>query len=182
MTAAIAEPDFGDLPRVTGMHRDRVLASRRRVWAVQLVSAGLSYQQVADALGYANKGTVFHLVQAALRSTQAASVEDHREQAYQRLESLLEALWDRAQSGDLQAAKTALRVVVAELRLGPARRPRRAARTARAARPHAVLMPDNSQWRGMAIAWRGRGVYCEWRTGVGMRHLEFVLGENVRRV
>jgi len=33
------------------------------VRALQLVSEGLTYQQVADELGYANKGTVHHLVQ-----------------------------------------------------------------------------------------------------------------------
>jgi hypothetical protein len=60
---------------------------------------------------------VFNLVQAALRTSQTASVENDREQAVGMLESLLEAVLDRALSGDLQAAKTALSVVMAEIRL-----------------------------------------------------------------
>ena len=52
------------LPPVTGQHRNRALAAARRARAVELATQGMTYQQIADELGYANRGTVYRLVQA----------------------------------------------------------------------------------------------------------------------
>jgi len=93
------------LPRVQGRHRNRALAGRRRVRALQLVSEGRTYQQVADELGYANKGTVHHLVQQELGAQLVESVAELRQTEVARLNALQVVLWDRAMSGDLQAAK-----------------------------------------------------------------------------
>jgi len=48
MTAQMAE---AVLPRVSGRHRNRALASARKCRAIQLKLQGLSYQQIADELG-----------------------------------------------------------------------------------------------------------------------------------
>jgi len=48
MTAQMAETV---LPRVSGRHRDRALASARKCRAIQLKLQGLTYQQIADELG-----------------------------------------------------------------------------------------------------------------------------------
>ena len=93
------------LPRVQGRHRNRALAGRRRVRALQLVSEGLTYQQVADELGYANKGTVHRLVQEELGAQLVESVDELRQTEVARLDALQVVLWDRAMSDDLQAAK-----------------------------------------------------------------------------
>jgi len=45
------------LPRVSGRHRDRALASARKCRAIQLKLQGLTYQQIADELGYTSRGT-----------------------------------------------------------------------------------------------------------------------------
>lgn len=54
-----------------GRHRNRVLAARRRVRALQLITEGKTYQQVADELGYANRATVHRLVTQMLRRSEA---------------------------------------------------------------------------------------------------------------
>ena len=41
------------LPPVRGQHRNRALAAARQARAVQLATEGLTYQQIADELGYA---------------------------------------------------------------------------------------------------------------------------------
>ena len=60
MTAAVAE-----LPRVCGRHRDRALAAARRARAVELKTAGLTYEQVARELGYTSRGTAYNVVTKA---------------------------------------------------------------------------------------------------------------------
>jgi hypothetical protein len=54
------------LPPVVGQHRNHALARARQARAVELATAGLTYQQIADELGYANKATVYRLVRTAL--------------------------------------------------------------------------------------------------------------------
>ena len=60
-----------ELPLVTGRHRNKALAQERRTRAVELAVGGHSYQAVADMMGYANRGTVYRIVQEALKSRQA---------------------------------------------------------------------------------------------------------------
>ncbi len=80
---------------------------------MQLVSEGLTYQQVADELGYANKGTVHHLVQQELGAQLVESVAELRQTEVARLNALQVVLWDRAMSGDLQAAKVVIGIIMA---------------------------------------------------------------------
>ena len=62
------------IPRVTGRHRNRALAAALRTRAVELVAQGMNHQQVADELGYANRGTVHRIVHRALASDTAEAV------------------------------------------------------------------------------------------------------------
>ncbi len=62
MSAQVAE---AVLPRVSGRHRDRALASARKCRAIQLKLQGLTYQQIADELGYTSRGTVYKIVKTA---------------------------------------------------------------------------------------------------------------------
>jgi hypothetical protein len=41
---------------------------------------------------------------------------------------------------------------------------------------------ERGRFPGTATRWRGRWVYVEWSEGVGMKHLDWLLGEHVRRV
>ena len=64
MSAQAAEP----LPRVNGRHRDKALATARKQRAITLKMQGLSYQQIADAMGYTSRGTVYKIIRDAQAS------------------------------------------------------------------------------------------------------------------
>jgi hypothetical protein len=66
------------LPPVTGQHRNRALAAARQARAVELATAGMTYQRIADELGFANRGTVYRLVHSALTRELQEDVETHR--------------------------------------------------------------------------------------------------------
>ena len=149
-TAEALQP--ADLPRVQGRHQNRVLADRRRTRAVELITAGNSYQQVADLLGYANRGSVHHVVQKALSRAASQAVEEHRQLAYDRLESLLQAVWEQALAGDLAAVRTALNVVTAECKLlglmGPVAKDHKADWPCCQGPVTLVTRPDDCRWTG----------------------------------
>lgn len=91
--------------------RTQTAANRAR--AVELAVAGATYQQIADELGYANRGTVHRLVTEALAEQWAEGATDrnqllHRELA--RLERMTRALWPDVVQGKPDAIHAALRV------------------------------------------------------------------------
>ncbi len=100
-----------------GRHRDKALASWRRSEAVRLKAAGLSYEQIARELGYANRGTVHRVVQQALSAREAESVDELRHLELARLDAVQAALWPRAMAGEVSAALGVLRVLDQRLRL-----------------------------------------------------------------
>jgi transposase-like protein len=105
------------LPRVEGQHRNKALAAARRARAVELVTQGMTYQQVADELGYANRGTVYRIVHQTLARDTTEAVGTLQELEVARLDALQAALWDQAMDGDVAAARTAMRIVIARCRL-----------------------------------------------------------------
>ena len=112
MTAALAE-----LPRVNGRHRNRALAAARRVRAVELRTAGHTYDQIATELGYANRGTVYRVVANALETQTVESVENLRSLEVERLDLLQVAVWQKAMEGDVQSAIAVMRCIMARCRL-----------------------------------------------------------------
>ena len=84
------------IPLVSGRHRNRVLAAARQARAIQLATDGRTYQEIADELGCANHGTVYHIVHRALARDRSDAVEDHQQLEMARLDALQVALWDRA--------------------------------------------------------------------------------------
>ena len=105
------------LPRVEGQHRNRALAAARRARAIELVTQGMTYQQVADELGYASRGTVYRMVHQALAQETTEAVDRLRELEVARLDALQAALWDQAMAGDVDAGQAAMRLVLARCRL-----------------------------------------------------------------
>ena len=112
MTAALAE-----LPRVHGRHRDRALAAARRVKAVELKTAGLTYARVAQELGYSSRGTAYNIVAKALKNQIVAAVTDLRDLENARLDALQLALWDAAITGNVKAVNSIVQIVPARVRL-----------------------------------------------------------------
>ncbi len=105
-----------------GRHRNRALASYRRSRAVEMAAGGCTYQQIADELGYANRGTVHRLVREAREAQQVDSVDLLRTLEVQRLDALQASLWPAALAGDVEAAHVCLRIIIARSKvLGLAR-------------------------------------------------------------
>jgi len=57
---------------------------------------GKTYQQAADELGYANRGTVYRIVQQALQQDGQETLADLRRLLAGRLEALLHSVWGAA--------------------------------------------------------------------------------------
>jgi hypothetical protein len=120
VTAALLEIPTSANPAAPprrGRHRDQALASWRRSEAVRLRTAGLSYEQVAQELGYANRGTVHRIVQQALSAREADSVDELRHLELARLDDVQAALWPRMMAGEVSAALGVLRVIDQRIRL-----------------------------------------------------------------
>jgi hypothetical protein len=106
-----------DLPPVNGRHRNTALASARAARCVELVTQGLTYQQVADELGYAHRGSVHPIVKKALAGHIAEGVCDLRRLEGARLDELQSALWDKALAGDVRAVGVIVRIIAQRSRL-----------------------------------------------------------------
>ena len=107
----------GRLPRVHGQHRNRALSAARRARAVELRTQGLTYEQIAVRLGYANRGTVYRLVSEALKAQTVEAVGEHRSLEVERLDMLQVAVWRKAMEGDVSSAAAAARIIMARCRL-----------------------------------------------------------------
>src|SRR4051794_5281134 len=94
-----------------GRHRNTALAAWRRTRAVELATRGHTYQQIADELGYANRGTVHRIVQQALESRLTEGVEQLREVELARLDALQAGLWEAAMGGDASAVNACVNIV-----------------------------------------------------------------------
>lgn len=105
------------IPRVSGRHQNKALATCRRTRAIQLKAQGLTYQQVADELGYANRGSVHSIVQKGLAKREADSVDTLRFVEQQRLDELQYAVWERAMQGHIPSVGAALHILKARVRL-----------------------------------------------------------------
>src|SRR5450631_213550 len=112
MAAALVE-----LPRVHGQHRNRALGAARRARAVELRTQGWTYEQIAVELGYANRGTVFHIVSQALKAHTAEAVGELRSLEVARLDSVQSAMWHKAMDGDVPSGMAVLRCIMSRCRL-----------------------------------------------------------------
>jgi hypothetical protein len=100
-----------------GQHRNRALAAARRARAIELRTAGLTYDQIAIELGYANRGTVYRVVSEALRTQTLEAVGELRSLEVERLNSLQSAMWQKAMDGDVPSAMAVVRCIMSRCRL-----------------------------------------------------------------
>lgn len=91
---------------------------RRRKVAANLL-AGLSYRQMAEALGV-SIGTIAADVRTIIdhwRKEQVQDVDSWMQVQLRRLDTILNAIWTRVLEGDLKAAETALKVIERQAKL-----------------------------------------------------------------
>jgi len=73
------------IPRVNGRHQNKSLARARKQRAIELRMTGMTYQPIADAMGYANAGSVYSIIKQAQEQHVASAVEDQRQLELERL-------------------------------------------------------------------------------------------------
>jgi len=95
----------------------KCLASFRKARAVELALTGMPYDEIASAVGYANRGTAWRTVQRALRDRTFKAVDEYREMELTRLDALQSSCWEQALAGELRAVEVVLRVMEQRRRL-----------------------------------------------------------------
>jgi len=93
------------------------LAKWRSCRAVELLADGKTYEEIARGVGYANRGTAHRVVAKALAENLHQNIELLRTLEGERLDRLQTAFWDRAISGDRQAAHAVLKIIEQRCRL-----------------------------------------------------------------
>lgn len=94
----------------------------KRQRALQLRKAGATYDQVAQQVGYANRGTAYRAVQTALEELPGETISETMLLDEQRLEQLVMALWPKAMKGEGWAAERIIKVIELRLKLQEQRR------------------------------------------------------------
>jgi Arc/MetJ family transcription regulator len=89
-------------------YKQRAFERQRR--ALELRSAGATYEQIAQALGYAGTAGARHAVKLALKATLREPAEEVRQMALDRLDVALRAIWPRIVAGDDAAIASLIRL------------------------------------------------------------------------
>jgi predicted transcriptional regulator len=95
--------------RASGMAARQAERSARRVEALSLVLAGLTYDQIAQRLGL-SAVQVKRLVSESLGAAETSNVTALRSLENQRLDRAQAAIWRKVLEGDLKAVETFLRI------------------------------------------------------------------------
>jgi hypothetical protein len=83
--------------------KQRLASVDRAVQAIELRRAGLTFQQIADRLGYMNRAGAWHAVQTGLRMALETPSRELIGLEVERLDALQASVWDRALGGDMKA-------------------------------------------------------------------------------
>lgn len=93
-----------------------VIEKERRV--LELRRAGVTYDVIAQEVGYSNPSGAYHAYTRALKRTlREAGSEELREQEADRLDRLQRFAWGAAAQGNLKAIETVLRIMGRRARL-----------------------------------------------------------------
>lgn len=85
-------------------------ARLKRVRAVELLAAGHSYDEIARAVGFSNRGSAHRAVSKALAEREIDAIDGLRALELERLDYLLQAHWDSAMAGDIAASQVLLKI------------------------------------------------------------------------
>lgn len=97
--------------RAAGQGTRRTDAAARAVEALTMRLAGSSYEQIADALGYADKSGAWRAVEGELEKIRQERARDVLNLELARLDALLSGSWAKALDGDHRAVANVLRVM-----------------------------------------------------------------------
>ena len=103
---------------MTSRHRTESLTSPRRMEAVdrqrravELRLAGLTLQEIADALGYKSHNSADAAIKTALQKTLVEPCAEFRQLTLERLEKILRTHWPNMLRGDIPASNICLKTI-----------------------------------------------------------------------
>lgn len=93
-------------------------AARKKALAVRSRQAGMTFDQIAEVVGYTNRGTAYAVVKDALKDVVEQPSRELLAEEIDRCYALIRALWPRVTKGDPVAVVACLRVMerIAEYR------------------------------------------------------------------
>src|SRR5215207_1245228 len=94
---------------------DPELKAKRRK-AVELRLAGVTYEQIAEQLGYASASGAFYAAKEGMEAAFQEPVGEVRQLELDRLDALLLGLWPKARRGDVAAVDRVLKLMVLRAR------------------------------------------------------------------
>ncbi len=97
--------------------QQKIATHSKRVRCVELAAQGMSYDEIAQVVGYSGRGSAYKAVSAALRAQQAEAVDELRALEVERLDALQRSCWDAALEGDIASVDRVLKVIAARVRL-----------------------------------------------------------------
>lgn len=92
-----------------------LLKKERKV--VELRHMGITYEVIAEQVGYASASGAFHAYERALARYPKETIEKKRDLVESRYERLLSAIWTKALRGDIPAIIAAVKVLEKEAKL-----------------------------------------------------------------
>lgn len=95
----------------------RIEAAEKRTRALQLRKAGATFDQIAQQVGYENRGIACRAVQQELAELPKEDAAELRDLEMARLDSLLTAMWPKAINGNGWAVDRVLRIMERRARL-----------------------------------------------------------------
>lgn len=105
--------------------RSMAQAQLKRTRAVELLGEGLNYEEIAQAVGYTNRGSAHRAVSKALAEREIESVDKLRAVELDRLDALHKAHWQAALAGDIAATQILLKISAERRRWYGVERPSR---------------------------------------------------------
>ena len=99
------------------MQEDAVKALDNQLKALELRKAGVSYQRIADALGYKSASGAHKAVHTALKKTLQEPADELRTLELARLDDMLKAIAPHVAAGNLTAIDRALKIQERRARL-----------------------------------------------------------------
>ena len=87
----------------------RIAAAERQRLALELRKAGVTFEEIANQLGYSKAGA-YKAVTSALQKTLQEPADEVRTLAVTRLDKLLTAMWPQARQGNQGAVDRVLRI------------------------------------------------------------------------
>ena len=93
-----------------GIREEEVRSLDRHKKALELRIAGVSYQKIADNLGYKSRGAAGEAVKSALKKTLQEPADELRTLECERLNSIFLVIWPLVKQGNMAAIDRAIRI------------------------------------------------------------------------